>query len=256
MLSSNQMQRILDPALEELGLTNYEKKMYLLSLSLGPTPISAFAGHLGISRPNVYKVVLGLERRGLAVFSGRSARSRTFMVESPSQLIKKIREKRERMERLDQDVLKALPDLLGMYQQGNLPTAVRLFDSKEAWIEAFFDILRETKDDYMFFGNVDKFVAFAPAEQKRWKDERIKRNIRGRMLALPGPVAQEMKKGDEQELRETRIMESNSFETSFQLFGNRAMIWQPRTPIALLIEDQYIVSMLKAMFETIWRNAK
>ncbi len=257
MLSQTQLQASLDPALDELGLTPYEKNMYLLSLSLGPTPISAFAKHLGISRPNVYKVILGLEKRGLAIFSDRASRTKTFVVESPHILIKRLKEKRERMEQLDGSVLSILPDLLALYQQGDMATSLKVFDTKKAWVDLFFQILTETNDEYLFFGNVEKFLAFAPSVQAQWVKDRVGRGIKGKLLTLPSVVAKEKSTHDKEELRETRFLSSmKSFEASFLIFGKKVIIWQPKAPLAILVEDAFIVQMLRSIFDVLWEQTK
>ncbi|MBM3204810.1 hypothetical protein FJZ48_02415 [Candidatus Uhrbacteria bacterium] len=257
MLSLSELQPFLEPALEELGLTEYEMKLYFLSLSLGPLPIAAFAKHLGISRPNVYKVILGLEKRGLASFSHRESRSRTFIVESPNVLLQRLKEKRERIEKVDSRVMSALPDLLALYQQGDRATAIKVFDTEKKWVEIFFQVLTETKGDYLFFGNVEKFLALAPGVQQRWVEERIKRGIFGKLLTLPSVIAKEKSKNDKQELRETRFLPgTESFETSFLIFGKKVIIWQPKAPLAVLIEDEYIVQMLRSIFSLLWKSAE
>ncbi len=255
MLSQIQLQELLLPALEELGLTEYEKKLYLLSLTLGPTPVSAFAKQLGVSRPNVYKVILGLEKQGLALFSGQNARRRTFSVESPHALIQRLREKREKLAKLDQDIFKILPDLLALYQQGDRPTSLRVFDTKETWTKAFFDTLSETADEHLFFGSIEHFLAMSPEDQARWVEERRRRGIKGRLLALPSEQANSKKVQDQSELRETRILKLATFDASFQIFGKKAILWQPLAPLALLIEDECIVTMLKAIFEGYWSSS-
>ncbi len=256
MLSQTQLQASLDPALDELGLTAYEKKLYLLSISLGPKPISAFAQYLGISRPNVYKVILGLEKRGLAVFSDRASRTKKFVVESPHVLIKRLKEKRERMEQLDGNLLGILPDLLALYQQGDKATSLKVFDAKKAWVDLFFEVLTETNDEYLFFGNVEKFLAFAPSIQAQWVKERVGRGIKGKLLTLPSAAAKAKSVQDKEELRETRVLASmQSFESSFLIFGKKVIIWQPKAPLAILIEDAPIVQMLRSIFDGFWEQS-
>jgi len=82
-------------ALKELGLSEFEIKLYTVSLLLGPSSLSAIATHLGISRPNVYKIIKGLELHGLVKFSERKKYTRTFMVESPTTVLEKLRKKRD-----------------------------------------------------------------------------------------------------------------------------------------------------------------
>lgn len=52
-----------------------------------------------------------------------------------------------------------------------------------------------------------------------------------------------------------RINAPIPFQTAFQLFGNKVIIWQPKAPLAVLIEDEYIVQMLKSIFFIMWEKA-
>lgn len=62
-----------------------------------------------------------------------------------------------------------------------------------------------------------------------------------------------MRSKDEIEMRETRFLTSVApFKTSFQLFGNKAVFWQPVAPAAILVEDELVVEMLKNIFDGLW----
>src|SRR3989338_6675224 len=137
MLSQNELQGILYESLLELGLTENERHLYVLSLSLGPTTITKLAEHLGIPRPNVYKVIEGLEKHGLAKFSERKNYLRTFMVEPPTAVTEALRKKRSAIAHLDEKVTGMMPSLLAMYGQGELPTAIKVVQGKEGFINLF-----------------------------------------------------------------------------------------------------------------------
>jgi hypothetical protein len=74
---------------------------------------------------------------------------------------------------------------------------------------------------------------------------------------LPGSDAETLRANDAQELRETRIVSgATPFATSFQLFANKVLIWQPKAPLAVLIEDEFIVQMLRSIFYVLWNKSK
>lgn len=102
---------------------------------------------------------------------------------------------------------------------------------------------------------VFNLLAMSPEDQARWVEERRRRGIKGRLLALPSEQANSKKVQDQSELRETRILKLAIFDASFQIFGKKAILWQPLAPLALLIEDECIVTMLKAIFEGYWGSA-
>src|SRR3989338_8397429 len=102
MISKTEVKKNIYTSLKELGLTESEANLYTTSLALGPATIASLAEHLNMPRPNVYKGIAGLERHGLAKFSERKRYTRTFVVESPTVVLEKLRQKREIMSDLDQ----------------------------------------------------------------------------------------------------------------------------------------------------------
>ncbi|HBH46630.1 MAG: hypothetical protein A2445_02735 [Candidatus Jacksonbacteria bacterium RIFOXYC2_FULL_44_29] len=258
MESQKEVKNIVYDSLKELGLTRHEINLYTLSLAIGPASVSKIAQHLNVSRPNVYKVITGLESRGLAHFSKRRRFSRSFMVESPCKMLELLRKKRELLERLDQGVTQNMPQLLGLFKQGSLPTSIKVIEGRDQFLKLFYQIIDEVKDVSEFFGSVKDFIGFISwAEERRWIKQRIRKGVTIKALLLPSKDSNELKSTDSQEMRETRILHVKTpFLTSFQLFSNKVIIWQPKAALAILIEDQYIVAMLKSIFYTFWQTGE
>ena len=120
MISTSEVKKNLYTSLKELGLAESEANLYITSLALGPATLASLAEHLHMPRPNVYKVIAVLETRGLAKFSARKRYTRTFVVESPTVVLEKLRQKREAVADLDQTLVGAMPDLLALYHQGEV----------------------------------------------------------------------------------------------------------------------------------------
>lgn len=258
MLSQSEVRGILYDSLVELGLTENERHLYVLSLSLGPTTITKLAEHLGIPRPNVYKVIGALEKQGLAKFSERKNYVRTFMVEPPTAVTEALRKKRSDIAHLDEKVTGMMPSLLAMYGQGELPTSIKVVQGKEGFINLFHQILDEENVCVDFCGSVENYLGFIPeADQERWTETRLKRNIRVRTLGIPSPAMDRVAMVAGKQLREVKYLHTNrAFQTSFQLFANKIIFWQPEAPLAVLVEDEFIVSMMRSLFEKLWEINK
>ncbi|MFA5871820.1 MAG: helix-turn-helix domain-containing protein [Parcubacteria group bacterium] len=257
-MEQDELKKSLYKGLKELGLSEAEINLYVISLKLGQTSIVNVARHMGISRPNVYKVIFSLEKHGLAKFSEKGKYARAFMVESPTFVLEMIRKKREDMSEIDHNLVSSLPDLLTKYHQGQAPTKVRVLQGKEHFLKIFNQSLEEENKEVLFFGATEDFIGFISwTEERKWITKRVKRNIFVKVLTLPGKEGAEiLRPQDQAELRETRILKGTwPFMTSFQLFANKVVIWQPKAPLALLIEDQYIVEMLKSMFDFMWEKS-
>lgn len=257
MNSEQEVKQNLYSSLKELGTTEGEANVYVTSLTMGPSTIVALAEHLNIPRPNVYKVIAGLEKLGLAKFSERRRNARTFIVEPPTVVLEKLREKREAVASLDQTLVGAMPNLLAMYHQGESPTKMKVFQGKEQWMKLFFQTLEEANGTMSFFGSADAFINMISWEtEKEWIKERVKKNIHINVLLTPGDDAYTLNANDAHEMRTTRLFKGTPMVTGFMLYANKVIFWQPKAPLAMLVEDEYIVDMLKSVFASLWEVAE
>ena len=256
MISQSEVRENLYTSLKELGLTESESNLYITSLSLGPTTIASLAENLNIPRPNVYKIIAELEVYGLAKFSERKRYLRTFMVEPPTAVLEQLRKKREAMGTLDQTLVGAMPDLLALYRQGEMPSKIRIFNGEKEWLKIFFQVLDEAKNTIEYFGSADAFINLITWEKEReWIAERVKKNIHMNALLTPGEDATVLEATDKQDMRMTKIFRGTvPFVTGFMLYANKVIIWQPKTPLVILIEDEYIVQMLRSIFTALWNQ--
>lgn len=256
-LSEKDLSTNLSAILVEFGLTEHERNLYSLSLLLGPTSTAALAEHLHITRSNVYKVIAGLEAHGLAQFSAKGGYNKTFTVESPSVVLDLLRKKQERLAQSSKQFIDEIPHLLALYKQGEAATKVKVLQGKSAFLQTFGRVVEEAKDEVCFFGSFQDFLKYithdAGLEHIKIRSER---GIFSRALLLPDEEAKKVALRDAEELRETRFYQAKKpFVTSFYIFANKVAFWQPKTPVAVLIEDAYIVAMVQDMFDRLWEGA-
>lgn len=255
-MATKQTQELVRRSLEELGLTPHEIDLYLLSLRLGPTPAAKLAEELNITRPNIYKVIVGLEKHGLAKFSDKKGINKNFMVESPTKIVERLRIKKQTIDTFDTRMMETMPDLLALYQQGELPTSIRIFEGANQFQKLFFQTLDEAREEMQFFGSAKDFRELVPwTEHKTWVERRQRKGLRIKALFLPSEEIKQIQ-ADKDPLREIRYLKDFSpFQTMFQIYANKMVIWQPKAALAVLIEDQYIIAMFKAMFFALWNTS-
>jgi len=251
----NQFQDIYT-SLKELGLTDHEANLYLISLKLGPSSIVTLAENLQISRPNVYKVIKNLENHGLAKFSDKTKFSRDFMVEPPTVLLDKIRTKKRNLTEIDQNLTFNLPELLALYQQGTGDSKIKIYKGKSDYINIFKQSLEEEGKEILFFGSSKDFMQFVSWDvEKKWIDDRVQKGIYIKVLSVASDFSDRLAENDKKELRQTKILEARDFSSSFMLFGNKVVLWQPKAPLAIVIQDQFIYEMMRVIFEKAWEQA-
>lgn len=244
--------------LKELGLSDLEANAYIVSLRLGPSTISNIAKNLHIARPNVYKVIQELESRGLAKFSSKKSYSRSFVVESPAVVLEKFRQKKKEDQFKESELVLAMPSLLANYQQGLLPSKINIYQGKEDFKKIFFNILEEADKKIWFCGSAQDFIGFISwSDERKWIKQRMKKNLFINSLLLPGEEAMLLKKTDVDEMREIRFLKGfYPFSSSFQIFANKVIFWQPLAPLAIVIEDKYLVEMMESILDNLWERAK
>ena len=257
MLTQPEIKKTLSPLLLELGLKESEVDLYIHSLALGPVSIATLAEHLAISPPNVYKLIASLEAHGLAQFSKRKRYKRTFSVESPNVLRNKLEQKRRDIGEMAHQFNESLPDLLANYHQGDTPTKIRVLDNGVQVSEAFRRVYDDGRE-VLLFGDMDQYVkAVGEKEFFASTQERQARGLTVKALLFPNKMGHWMKDRPASEGREVRFLKNmEPFVTSFQASTRTAFIMQPHSPLVLLIEDQFIVQMLRSIFMVFWKRAE
>ncbi|MEA3323079.1 MAG: helix-turn-helix domain-containing protein [Patescibacteria group bacterium] len=252
-MEKEKIHNVLYDALKTLELSDRAIDLYIIALSLGPISVTKLSKELGIARPNVYKLITELKDQKLVEESTNSKKSGPTVV-SPSVVLEMVRKEEEKYEKISKKVSSNLPELLSIYAQGTSPSKIKVFEGREQYIKAFDIIFEEAVSPMRFFGSADDFVIFTQWHgYNKLVKKRIRKNIQLQSLLLPSETAENMKRRAKQELREVRILKDmDSFDTSFQLFSKKILFWQPHTPLAILIEDEYITKMMQNIFEKLW----
>lgn len=258
MKSPSEVTQILYTPLRELGCTDQEIEVYTTSLVLGPSPIQEIAARVSMARPNVYKIIQSLESKGLARFSEKKKYARNFLVVSPATVLERFRAKEAEVTATTRALSLAMPDIMTLYQQGDMPAQVKVLEGGDQFLRVFWSILEEGKSPLRFMGSADEFINFISwNEEKKWIAERVRRNLCINVLLVPGENAATLRSHDATEMRETRLLQGVApFVTGVLLFGNKVTLWQPKAPSVLLIEDELIVEMFQNIFDSLWERAK
>ncbi len=249
---------ILYSVLCDIGLSTQEIDLYMYSLSVGPVSIVHVAEGIGVSRPNVYKLIASLERNGLTDFSTRTKKyGRLFSVVPPSRILELLRERNIERKAMEHAFVKQLPHLQQAYTQGEQAPRVGIYRGREEYRKVFRMVTEESDAPVLFCGSITDFISTAGSDFRALIRERTKKQLSVHALFLPGPDATALKKRGAEELREVRVLINTvQFRSSFQLFAHKVLFWQPVAPAAVVIEDQLITDMMRALFQTLWDQAQ
>ena len=250
---SKELQQNLTHALTFLGITPKQRELYLLSLSHGPSSVLQISELLSISRPNVYKLIDALDAVGLSNFSDRTSRKKKFSIAPPTKLLQLLDEKKEAIQEVRERISSDMPELLGHYKQGERGPNVRILSGKRAFRDMFFQVLDETNSVEFCGSAVDFMEVFSASDGERWRQERLRKDVELKLLVFRNDQISPQEDADE--LRVVKnLKDLDGFTSSFLLAGDRAVIWQPESKVAILIEDQSIVKMMKSLFTHLWHS--
>lgn len=258
MYEPQSQQKELEYILRQLGLSDMALRLYLLISLSGEGNFSLLAKQLQISRPHLYKLIAELETNELLLWNKTGTHGTRLQLSSPAGILQKIRNKKREMDSVENSFVTMLPKLLEKYSQGNLSSKVRVMTNEEEFLDLFFQILDEEANRIEYFGSAADLIEFISWEKElKWIEKRVKKNIFINVLILPSEDARTLKRRDKKELRETRLFISKRpFPTSYLLFGNKIVFLQPNARNAILIEDEYVIQMMRAMYYFCWEKSE
>lgn len=244
-------------ALQEIGLTHGEIKVYLSLLELGSTATGKITQKSGISGSKVYEVLDRLIKKGLASSVIKNG-TKQFEATNPSKIMQYLVEKEEEIKRQKDAVTNIIP-LLKAKQELAQSSEVKVFTGFEGLKTANEDIITTLKagEEWLSMGLTEQPKTW---EQYFTKQQyyRAKKKIRHKHL-----LNEKYKKLYKQRKRlaytEFRFL-PKQFEmpTSVEIYANKVivMILEPENPLAIMIENKAVADSFKKYFYAFWKTAK
>ncbi|MBI4836042.1 MAG: hypothetical protein HY817_02165 [Candidatus Abawacabacteria bacterium] len=241
-------------ALNLLGVSTVAGAVYLKLLQRADRNLSQIAKELSISRPHLYKLIGELEEHELLHFEKAITGDTRIQLNSPSVILQKVRDNKNTITTIEHDFIKVLPELISQFDQGNGGAKVKMVSGSDEFLELLMSIAEEEKRSMLYFGSIEDFIECVTwTNQEKWMKARVKAGIHIQALLLESSEAYLLRRNDKKQLRDTRILDTDSaFISSFHIFANKVIFWQPKAKLAILIEDQHITQMLKAIFFMLW----
>ena len=238
-------------ALENLGLSKTEVRVYLALLKLGTASGSEIAEKAGIFRRNAYDALKKLSGKGL-VNSIQGDKS-YYSAVSPGELRFVLKEKENSLEEL-------MPELLKLYSGSKERQKALLFEGEGGTKAILNEVLKEKKE----------WLAFISSGQSRqvlgdwghyWERKRAMAGIKAKLIFSNTSEGKKLAEDIEKSgLAEVKILESINVvnPTATYVFGNKVaiMLWSKTNPIGVLVESNEIADANRKYFELLWKIAK
>lgn len=240
----------LKELLKQVGLSPKEASLYLAALEVGEGTVSGLAKEAHLPRTTIYEIIGPLLEKGLLSFYIKKKR-RYFVAADPQKLIQASKEKHAAL-------VRSLPELRARYNASTSAPKIRFYEGREGIKIILSDILAEKRPFYATTA-IGDFHKLAGEYFANFIKERIKRHLPVKLLTNTSKESLELKKTDEQELRQTRFVpERYKFKTANYIYGDKVAIISlgGRNPLGIIIEDPAITETQKMYFEFMWEKSR
>lgn len=240
----------IQSAIEQLGYSPHEVKVYLSLLELGGSTATEIAVKACMPRTTVNIVIDSLHKKGL-VSAYVKNRSKMWVAVNPDKLLIRLRE--------HESSLKAvLPELQSLRHDIGVKPTVRTYSGTEEIKQIMNDML-ETKHQISAILSWDDWVALMGRPyMEDFIENRTRQFLRIKLLVPKSKTSIALKEKDSRELRITQFLpNSTEINNSNFIYGDKvAMIsLQTKIPVGILIEDQDIYHTMEVLFESLWKQS-
>jgi len=230
----------LQAAIEQLGYSPQEVKVYLASLELGGSTATEIALKAKLPRTTVNLILASLQRR-----------RKVWAAENPEKLLITLKE--------NEAALKVvIPELQSLRHDTGVKPTVRTYSGADEIKQIMNDIL-ETKHHISAILSWDDWIGLLG---KQYMDDfiemRARRLLRIRLITPRTKTSLALRQKDGAELRDTQFLaDSIHIGNSNFIYGNKVAIISLYTkrPVGILIEDEGIRNTMQVLFESLWRQS-
>jgi sugar-specific transcriptional regulator TrmB len=237
-------------ALIEFGLTENEVKVYLATLSLGPTTILSISKETDIRRTTVYEIIKSLISKGLMVTELKGFK-KLFCATHPQNLISIFENKKDNLEII-------VPELTAFYKIEGTEDNIKTYQGIDSIKSLYREILNtyRTGDFSYIIGNNEKFFALDPKFFNKYIEDRAKLNLDVRIIVDDSESSRERKKYARNFNSQIRILPKNAnlpanFTVNKNLFLTQTL---ENKVMALTTSNKDIIGLQKNLFEIIWNS--
>ncbi len=238
--------------LKKLGFDEKDIRLYLILLSLGPSPVRKVAQATGINRGTAYDILKQLVKQGLVVYYHKE-KKQCFVAEDPAKLEQHLEGRMEELRGLKTKIQGMIPELQSMYNRGGggKPVA-RYYEGFHGVKSILQDVLgtmsKEAQKEYYVYSSAN-LRDFLYKSFPQFTKERIKKKIGVKVIAMG-------EGGNEHPLSQRKWLSREGDCPAYTLiYGSKTAhigLDHASTPLGVVVEDQNIAKTQQMIFERLW----
>ena len=256
-MSTHLPSNMIETALEKIGLTKGEIKVYLSLLDLGSSSTGKITKSSGISGSKVYEVLDRLMNKGLVSVITKN-KVKYFEATGPSRILDYLDEKENQIEKEKANIQKIIPELI-LKQKHSEKSEVKVFTGWEGIKTANEDIIRTLKkgEEWLTMGLTEQPKSWEIYFNKRQRF-RAEKGIKLKHL-LNEKYKSLYKKRKNLPYTEFRFFPKEfSMPMTTEIYGNKVifMILLKEDPMAIMIESKVVSDSFRKYFFVLWKIEK
>jgi len=244
----------LEIALQNIGLTEKEAKVYIALLQLGKTTAYAVAVRSNLKKPTVYVTLDNLVDKGAAQKIPR-AKKALYVATSPEDLFDAAENKIDNAKSI-------LPELKSLSKTGKAHKIDTAYYEGMAGIREMYNrMLKNTKNSVGFYAHARD----ASPELQAYFDKELvegvrKAGIKRRGLTVADPTILDREFLDEKWAKEhlvfLKALDPKKYDSniSIEVFGNYTQIFSHRHLQATVIDNPDVANVMRQIFELVWER--
>lgn len=241
----------LEKAIERLGLTEHESKVYLCCLSYGSISVLEIAKRTGIKRTTIYPTLTQLQHKGLIRYDV-SQLKRKIVAEHPKVLEHLLKDTTDLFHG-------AQPHLTALFNTQGSGSYIRYHEGLKSVKPIYEELLDDLKphDYYYAISNVELWQNLDRSFFNKNIERRGGMRVTTRLLFEDSKLGHERKKFERNFNEEVRLLSSNhSMNTDVVVTPYKVVITQLNPVSSIVIENKSVIATMKNIFDQLWNLAK
>lgn len=247
------MEKLLQDVLINLGLSQKERRFFIACFKIGPASVPEIAKYARLERSTAYLIAKILIDQDL-IEEDLKTYGKKLIAAEPKKLLRILSAKQRTIQRKEIELEEHLPDIESLYQASDIRPKVKVFEGNKGLLSVWKDIL-EKKQEILLWTNQQTETAFFNSYlHEKFIQERKRKEITIRVLAINNKEGKLLVNSDNQDLRKTKLLPKNiNFSAETYIYGDKvAILDYKKDIIGVIIESKPIANTQKEIFELCW----
>lgn len=238
---------MLDSALQKIGLSEKEAKVYLAALELSQSPVQKIAAKAKVNRATTYVILEGLMKKGI-ITTYEQGKKRFFVAETPQALKNIISQQQDELNKKEELLKGLLPELYSVHNLMPNKPVVRFYEGKEGLKSMRNEFLEmKSKEAYLIYSPHSVKDVFTEDEIREHRERRIAAGIKTKAIYCDkGSDKLQVHLSDIRRVPEDRF----PFTSDVTIWEDKVMIASLRGSISgVIIQSQAIADTFRSIFK-------